>query len=67
MSSTRPSSSTSPNPANATIADGQGVGTITDDDDPPSLSIGDVTVTEGTAGTVGRDLHGHAARPRAAA
>ena len=40
-------------PANATIADGQGVGTITDDDNPPSLSIGDVTVTEGQSGTVG--------------
>ena len=39
-------------PANATIADGQGVGTITDDDNPPSLSIGDVTVTEGQSGTV---------------
>ncbi len=39
-------------PANATIADGEGVGTITDDDNPPSLSIGDVTVTEGQSGTV---------------
>ena len=48
---TRPSSSTSSNPANATIADGQGVGTITNDDGRPSLSINDVTVTEGDAGT----------------
>ena len=38
-------------PSNATIADGQGVGTITDDDATPSLSINDVTVTEGNAGT----------------
>ena len=39
-------------PVNATIADGQGLGTITDDDAPPTLSIDDVTVTEGDAGTV---------------
>ena len=31
---------------NATILDGQGIGTITDDDGFPSLSINDVTVTE---------------------
>src|SRR5204863_487040 len=39
------------NPANATIADGAGVGTILDDDATPSLSIDDVTVNEadGTA------------------
>jgi hypothetical protein len=36
---------------NATIADNQGVGTITDDDAAPSLAINDVTVTEGNAGT----------------
>ena len=40
------------NPANATIADGQGIGTITDDDPPPTISVNDVTVTEGNAGTV---------------
>jgi len=40
------------NPANATIADGQGVGTITNDDAAPTISIDDVTVTEGNAGTV---------------
>jgi hypothetical protein len=34
-------------PVNITIADGQGVGTIRDDDEPPSLSIEDVTVAEG--------------------
>ncbi len=37
------------NPANATIADNQGQGTITDDDPPPSISINDVTVNEGNA------------------
>ena len=39
-------------PVNATIADGIGVGTITDDDAAPTLSINDVTVTEGNTGTV---------------
>ena len=39
-------------PVNATIADGQGLGTITDDDAPPTISVGDVTVTEGNSGTV---------------
>ena len=34
-------------PVNATIADGQGVGTIVDDD-PPGLSVNDVTAVEGT-------------------
>ncbi|MHB8877335.1 MAG: Calx-beta domain-containing protein, partial [Myxococcaceae bacterium] len=36
---------------NAAIVDGQGVGTINDDDPLPSLAITDVTVTEGNAGT----------------
>src|SRR6185295_3094410 len=40
------------NATNATIADAQGVGTITDDDNPPAISITDVTVTEGSSGTV---------------
>ena len=39
------------NAANATIADGLGLGTITNDDGPPSLSVNDVTVTEGDSGT----------------
>ena len=39
------------NPSNATIADGQGLGTITDDDPLPALSVNDVTVTEGNVGT----------------
>jgi ribosomal protein L35AE/L33A len=38
-------------PTNATIADAQGVGTITDDD-PVSITINDVSVTEGNSGTV---------------
>jgi hypothetical protein len=37
-------------PVNATITDGQGVGTITNDDVAPSLAISDVTVAEGNAG-----------------
>lgn len=43
------------NATNSTIADGQGTGTISNDDNAPvtpSLSIGDVTMTEGNAGTV---------------
>ena len=39
-------------PANATIVDSQGSGTITDDDAAPSLAIGDVSVNEGNIGTV---------------
>jgi hypothetical protein len=38
-------------PTNATLADGQGIGTITDDDALPSLAVNDVTVTEGDSGT----------------
>ena len=51
---------TSTSPVNATIADGQGVGTITDDDPLPALSINDVTVTEGNSGHGHGDLHRHA-------
>jgi hypothetical protein len=39
------------NPGNATIADGSGLGTITDDDAAPTVSVDDVSVTEGNAGT----------------
>ena len=41
-------------PSGATIADGQGQGTITNDDMAPvgSLTIGDVSVTEGNSGTI---------------
>ncbi|MBL8166068.1 MAG: SH3 domain-containing protein [Anaerolineae bacterium] len=38
--------------AGAVITDGQGVGTITNDDIVPTFTINDVTVTEGNAGTV---------------
>ncbi len=41
-------------PTNATISDTQGQGTITNDDPPPvvpSLSINDVSITEGDSGT----------------
>ena len=40
------------NGSNATIADVQGIGTIENDDDAPSISVNDVAVTEGNAGTV---------------
>ena len=50
---------------NATISDGLGLGTITDNDALPILSVDDVTVTEGDAGTVNA-LHGqHQHRQRA--
>ena len=35
----------------APISDGEGVGTILDDDLPPSLRVTDVTITEGNSGT----------------
>ncbi len=38
-------------PTNATILDSQGIGTITNDDGAPTLSINDVSVAEGNAGT----------------
>ena len=39
------------NVVNAVILDSQGQGTITDNDSAPSVSINDVTVTEGNSGT----------------
>ena len=40
------------NPTIASIADGQGIGTIIDDDAVlPTITIGDITVTEGNTGT----------------
>ena len=51
-SSTRRSWSNLSTPVNVTIADGQGVGTILDNDPIPTLSINNVTVTEGDTGTV---------------
>ena len=38
-------------PVDATIADPQGLGSITDNDPLPALSVNDVTVTEGNSGT----------------
>ena len=38
-------------PGNATIADGTGMATITDDDPLPSISIADASVVEGNSGT----------------
>lgn len=38
-------------PTNALISDGQGVGTITNDDIAPTLVINDVSITEGNSGT----------------
>lgn len=38
-------------PSNATLADNVGIGTILNDDPIPTLSIGDVTITEGNSGT----------------
>jgi glucose/arabinose dehydrogenase len=37
---------------NASIADSQGVGTITNDDGQPAISINNVSLTEGNSGTV---------------
>ena len=50
------------NPGNATIADGQGAGTITDDDPLPALSVNDAAVTEGDTRKREREVHGHARR-----
>ena len=41
---------------NATIADSQGLGTITNDDAQPTISINDVTHSEGDAGTTDYDF-----------
>ena len=38
-------------PSNATVADDEGTGTITDNDDPPTLRINDVTVVEASGAT----------------
>ncbi len=39
------------NPVNATVADDTGIGTIVNDDGVPSLSVSDVSSTEGDSGT----------------
>jgi hypothetical protein len=38
-------------PSNATIADSQGIGTINNDDNPPSITIGNTSILEGDSGT----------------
>ncbi|MDA8018318.1 MAG: hypothetical protein MPN21_12800 [Thermoanaerobaculia bacterium] len=43
-------------PVNATLADGQGLGTIEDDDTLPNITIDDVTLSEGDAGTASFDF-----------
>jgi chitinase len=37
--------------AGATLLDGEAIGTVRDDDTPPRLTVGDIQVTEGDAGT----------------
>jgi hypothetical protein len=44
------------NPRGGQIADGEGVGTILDNDAAPSLAVADVSVAEGNSGTVAADL-----------
>jgi hypothetical protein len=39
------------NPSNALLADGSGTGGISDDDPQPSVSVGNVSVSEGNTGT----------------
>ena len=39
------------NAVNATITDSEGKGTITDNDDPPALTVADETIEEGTGGS----------------
>ena len=41
-------------PSGVVLADGSAVGTITDDDAPPTLSIDDISIAEGDAGTTPR-------------
>ncbi len=49
--------------ANATIFDGQAVGTILDDDRPPAISIADVQVLEGDSGLAAAVFHLTTTRP----
>lgn len=39
------------NSSNSTLADNRGIGTIIDNDSPPTISISDAAVTEGNSGT----------------
>jgi hypothetical protein len=49
-------------PANAAIADAQGVATIVDDDATPSVSIGDATISEGGTAVFAVTLSGASAQ-----
>lgn len=40
-------------PSNAALGTSTGTATIADNDDPPAVAVGDVTVTEGNSGTTG--------------
>ena len=53
------------NPSGATIADGQGQGTITDDDPPPEVVVEDCAVTEGNAGSQPCPFHLSLSNPSA--
>jgi len=55
------------NAVNATIADGQGVGTITDDDNVPTLSIQDVSVAEGTGSNTTANVRATLSNPTTSA
>src|SRR5207245_1356871 len=44
------------NPSNAAITDAQGLGTITNDDGVPAISVGDVSAPEGDSGTSSFDF-----------
>ena len=44
------------NPVNSPIADNQGLGTITDDDAAPGLSVNDISIPEGDTGTTNASL-----------
>ena len=44
------------NPTNATLADTFAIVTITDDDAPPSLRVGDLSCAEGDVGTTACDF-----------
>ena len=50
-------------PSNATLFDDEGIGTITDDDPRPTLSISDETVTEGEQARFTVTLTGQTAQP----
>ena len=55
----------SPPPANATLADAQGVGTINDNDPPPVIKLDGAEVTEGNNGTRTADFDVELSHPSA--